>query len=83
MNFRLSFGDWRCLIEGCDRPVAAEVYDQDYKSTIQAMGHRCPQKQPSRRVGSPRVFACDVHADDTDVNAALSHPRWQASLMAA
>jgi hypothetical protein len=83
MNFRLCFGDWRCLIEGCDRLVAAEVHDQDYKATIQAMGLRCPQKQPSRRLGSPRVFACAVHVDDTNVNAALPRPRWQALLMAA
>jgi len=83
MNSRLFFGDWRCLIEGCDRPVAAEVHDQDYKATIQAMGLRLSPKAAKSRLGSPGVFACAVHVDDTNVNAALPHPRWQALLMAA
>jgi hypothetical protein len=81
LTFRLSFSDWCCVVGGCGQPVAAEVYDFDYKAAVEAMGFRCPQGQPFRRSGSPRIFACAVHMDDVIVNATLSHPRWQTLLM--
>jgi len=80
--FRLSFGDWCCVVGDCNQTVSAEVFDDDYKATIQAMGFRCPQKRPNRQYGHPRIFAYATHMADEAVNAALSEPRWQTLLMA-
>jgi hypothetical protein len=81
LTFRPSLSERCCVVADCNRPVAAEVYSEDYRATMRAMGFRCPQRQPNRRSGSPRIFACTFHAGDLAVNAALSNPRWQALLM--
>jgi hypothetical protein len=81
LTFQLSFAKWCCVVGGCDHPVIAEIFAEDYKATVEAMGFRCDQKRPNRLSGHPRIGVCANHIDDGLVSAALNHPRWQVLLM--
>jgi hypothetical protein len=73
--YRVTVQKLQCLVGGCYREVAAEVYCGDWAPTLQKMGFRPPHKR--RRSGDARVFVCDRHMQDEELNARLGLPRWQ------
>ena len=75
MPHRVTLRTPQCLIVGCCREVAAEVYCGDWAQTLQKMGFRLPHKR--RRAGDSRVFICEQHMADAELNARLGGPCWQ------
>jgi hypothetical protein len=75
MAYRVTVQALQCLVGGCCREVAAEVYCTDWAPTLEKMGFRPPHKQ--RRSGDARVFVCEQHMADEELNARLGRPRWQ------
>jgi hypothetical protein len=71
----------QCLVSGCCGEVAAEVHCDDWAPTLQKMGFRLPHKRrrrdKRRRPGDARVFVCNQHMADEELNTRLGHPRWQ------
>jgi hypothetical protein len=73
--YRAAVQTLQCLVGGCCREVAAEVDCGDWARTLQKMGFRPPRKR--RRSGDIRVFICEQHMADEELNARLGRPRWQ------